>query len=125
MTLKKNWLDNLCLLFYFIFREGKGGKEGEKHQCVVASLVPPTRGLVCNPGMCPDWESNRRPIGSQAGTQSTEPHQPGPIFASLIEKCTVLHLHITDFTRSYYFFRILFSLILAILHLRRVYIVLY
>ena len=28
------------------------------------------------PGMCPDWESNRRAFGSQAGTQSTEPHQP-------------------------------------------------
>ena len=27
--------------------------------------------------MCPDWESNWRPFGSQAGTQSTEPHQPG------------------------------------------------
>ena len=30
-----------------------------------------------NPGMCPDWESNRQPLGSQASTQSTEPHQPG------------------------------------------------
>ena len=29
------------------------------------------------PGMCPNWESNQRPFGSQAGTQSTEPHQPG------------------------------------------------
>ena len=27
--------------------------------------------------MCPDWESNYRLLGSQAGTQSTEPHQPG------------------------------------------------
>ena len=27
--------------------------------------------------MCPDWESNRQPFGSQASTQSTEPHQPG------------------------------------------------
>ena len=26
----------------------------------------------------PDWESNRRPFGLQSGTQSTEPHQPGP-----------------------------------------------
>ena len=33
--------------------------------------------LVHNPGMCPDWESNQQPFGSQAGTQSTEPHQPG------------------------------------------------
>ena len=24
-----------------------------------------------------DWESNQQPFGSQAGAQSTEPHQPG------------------------------------------------
>ena len=61
-------------LYLFIFRER--GREGDKHQCVVASLVPPTRDMAHNPGMCPDWESNQRPFGSQAGTQSTEPHQP-------------------------------------------------
>ena len=33
-------------------------REGEKHQCVVASHVPPTWDLACNPGMCPDWELN-------------------------------------------------------------------
>ena len=32
--------------------------------------------LARNPGMCPDWESNQLPFASQAGTQSTEPHQP-------------------------------------------------
>ena len=41
----------------------------------------PYWGLACNPagysGVWPDWESNRRPFGSQAGSQSTEPHQPG------------------------------------------------
>ena len=31
------------------------------------------------PGMCPNWESNQRPFGSQAGTQPTEPHQPGHV----------------------------------------------
>ena len=48
--------------------------EGEKHQCVIASHVPPTGNLACYPGMCPDWESNQQPFGSKAGTQSTEPH---------------------------------------------------
>ena len=38
--------------------------------------MPPTRDLA-NSGMCPDWELNQQPFGSQAGTQSTEPHQPG------------------------------------------------
>ena len=32
-----------------------------------------------NPGMCSDWESNQQPFRLQAGTQSTEPHQPGHI----------------------------------------------
>ena len=54
-----------------IFRE-----EG-KHQGVVASCAPPTGDLAHNPGMCPDWELNWRLFGSQASTQSTEPHQPG------------------------------------------------
>ena len=38
---------------------------------------PRTGDLARNPGMCPDWESNLRPFGSQAGAQSTEPHHPG------------------------------------------------
>ena len=37
-----------------------------------------------NPGMCPDWESNLWPFGLQAGTQSSEPHQPGLILYFLI-----------------------------------------
>ena len=55
----------------------EGEREGEKDQCVVASQGPPTGDLACNPGMCSDWELNQRPFGSQASTQSNEPHQPG------------------------------------------------
>ena len=58
-------------LFSFRERGREGEREGEKHQCVVASPMPPTGDLARNPGMCPDWESNQRPFGSQAGTQST------------------------------------------------------
>ena len=49
------------LKFLFIFRERgrEGEREGKKHQCVVASRVPPTGDQACNPGMCPDWESNQ------------------------------------------------------------------
>ena len=39
--------------------------------------MPHTGDLAHNPGMCPDWELNQRPFASQAGTQPTEPHQPG------------------------------------------------
>ena len=71
--------------FFFFFKdfiylylergEGKEKERGGKHQCVVASRVPPSGELVYNAGVCPDWESNQRPFGLQAGTQSTEPHQ--------------------------------------------------
>ena len=64
----------LFLKILFIFRER--GREGEKHQRVVASCVPRTGDLAHNPGMRSGWESNQRPFGSQAGAQSTEPHQP-------------------------------------------------
>ena len=55
----------------------EGEREGEKHQCMVASDAPPTGDVVCNPGMCPDWEFDLLPFALQAGTQSTELHQPG------------------------------------------------
>ena len=45
---------------YLFLDRGEGREEeGEKHQCVVASHMPPTGDLACNPGMCPDWESNQ------------------------------------------------------------------
>ena len=52
--------------YLFIFRERgrEGEREGEKHW-------PATWGML------PDQESNLQPLGLQAGTQSTEPHQPG------------------------------------------------
>ena len=39
--------------------------------------MPPIRDLAHNASMCSAQESNRRPLGWQAGAQSTEPHQPG------------------------------------------------
>ena len=58
------------LRFYvFIFRERERERERQKHQCVVASHAPPTGDLAHNPGMCPDWESNQQPFGSQAIAQ--------------------------------------------------------
>ena len=47
------------IYLFFREREREGAREGETYQCVVASHVPPTGDLACNPGMCPDWESNR------------------------------------------------------------------
>ena len=46
--------------YLFIFRERgrEGEREGEKHQCVVASYAPSTGDLAHNPGMSPDWKLN-------------------------------------------------------------------
>ena len=54
-------------LSFFVFRQrgSEGEREGDKHQCVVASHLAPTGDLACNPGMCPDWESNWQPFGLQ------------------------------------------------------------
>ena len=56
--------------------ERKRGRETSMCGCL---LCTPNWGpdLGCNPGMCPDWESNQQPFGSQSSTQSTEPHRPG------------------------------------------------
>ena len=44
---------------------------------MVASHTSLIGDLVHNPGMCPDWDLNLGPFGSQAVTQSTETYQPG------------------------------------------------
>ena len=51
--------------YLFIFRErGKEEeREGEKHQCMVASHKFLTGDLACNPGMYPVWELNWLPFG--------------------------------------------------------------
>ena len=48
----------------FIFREmgREGEREGEKHQCVVASSTPSTGDLSRNPGMCPDGNQTSDPF---------------------------------------------------------------
>ena len=63
-------------IYLFLERGREEEKDGEEHQCVVASCVHLTGDLAYNSGMCPDWELNRWPFGWQASTQSTEPHQP-------------------------------------------------
>ena len=73
----------LKLLYLFIFRER--GMKGEKRhyirETLISSPMPLTGDLDCNPGMCPDWESNWQPFSSQAATQPAKPHWPGPCFS--------------------------------------------
>ena len=71
----------MFLRFIYLFLERGEGREKEReknvHVQLVASHTPPTGDLARNPDMCPEWELNLLPFGSQASTQSTEPHQPG------------------------------------------------
>ena len=78
------WYFLVLKRFYLFLERGREGeREGEKHQCVVASHAPPSGDLSHNPDMCPDWEWNQWPFGSLASAQSTEPYQPGPFFDTL------------------------------------------
>ena len=52
-------------------------------------LVHPLLGTWPTAQAFPEWESNRRPLGSQAGARSTEPHQPGSVLRVL--KILVVH----------------------------------
>ena len=61
---------------------------------------PTTRDLACNPGMCPDWESNQRPFGLQSSTQSTEPHQPGHSNISWYPLCAECFKYIISFNQK-------------------------
>ena len=73
------WFGYFFLRFYlFIFRQRGSGieRQEEKHQLCGCTRAPSNGDLAHIPGMCPDGESNQRPFGSQASTQSTEPHQP-------------------------------------------------
>ena len=58
-------------------------------------------------GMCSDWELNWQLFVSQAGAQSTEPHQPGQYFIfSIVEQYsivyhTVIHLAVDGHLDSF------------------------
>ena len=80
-------------LFIFRGRRREGEKEGEKHQCVGASHAPLSGDLACNPNMCPVWELISRPPSPQAGSQSTEPYQPGLNWSVLIPWVCFVNLY--------------------------------
>ena len=54
---------------------------------MIVSHTPLSGDLAWNGGVCPVWESNPQPFGSQAGTQSTDPHQPSLKFVYWPFKC--------------------------------------
>ena len=90
------WLILSKKIFVFL---GRGG--GRKRNVMCEGNVdrlplahPQLVTLSHHPGTCPDWESNWQPLGSQAGTQSTEPYQPA-LFNTFLK--------MTPFLMSIYF----------------------
>ena len=59
---------------YLLLERGREEeREGEKHHVqgtrwLVASCTPPSGDSGCNPGMCPNRDSNQQPLGSQHGS---------------------------------------------------------
>ena len=74
-------------LFIYLFLEGREEERERNINVWLPLCAPPSGDLAGNLGMCPDWESNQQPCGSQAGTQSAEPHQLGLIFKELRILC--------------------------------------
>ena len=79
-------VSSFFFFLYFRLWGREGEREGEKHHCCGCPLFAPYWGpdLARTVGMCPDWDLNRLPFASQAGAQSTEPHQPGLFHLILI-----------------------------------------
>ena len=82
-TIIFNLLKNILSLFkkefiYLCLERGEGREKERDRNIYRLPRTPPTRDLAHNPGMCPNGESNLLSSDSQAGAQSTEPHQPGP-----------------------------------------------
>ena len=69
-------------LFVCLFRDVKRREKQRGRNRSVASHLPSSEDLAHNPGMCPHQESNWRIFSAQAGSQSTEPHQPGQASSS-------------------------------------------
>ena len=65
---RQDLLKNILVLI--LEREGERNMDvREKHWLVV---------FGCNPGVCPDWESNQQPFGSLEGAQQTKAYRLGP-----------------------------------------------
>ena len=66
----------------FIFKGEEREKERKRNMDMrniypILLVLVPTRDQTCNPGMCPNWESNRRPFTLQDNDQPTEPQWSG------------------------------------------------
>ena len=76
-----------CFLIFYLFLEKEKGRRKRETSMCGCLLCAPYWGPGPQPR--PDWESNWRPFGLQAGAQPMEPRQPGR--TGLLNKCG-LHL---------------------------------
>ena len=62
------------LFILFLGRGEEEGKEGENHQCVVASHMVPTGDPACTPGMCPNmYDYTEQPRSSRLSSAPWHP----------------------------------------------------
>ena len=64
-------------IYLFLGRGERREKERERNINVWLPFTHPYWRPSPQPSTCPDWESNQRPFGSQAGSQSAEPPSQG------------------------------------------------
>ena len=99
----------LDFIYLYLERGEEKEKEGERNIHVrekywlVASHTPPNGDLTHNPGVCPDWELNLWPFGSQAALNplSHTSHGRNPTFQrkhwmSFCYSCLCLCVHVCD-----------------------------
>ena len=58
--------------------------------------MPSTGDLACNPGMCPDWESNQWPFGSQAVLSPLSHTSQGLFLTKMLVVIPALHSGLTN-----------------------------
>ena len=71
---------------------------------MVASCLPGSGDTAYNLGVCTGVESNERPFGSQAGTQSTKPRQLGQMMTILKIAFKLLFFNKTEFYSGLLYF---------------------
>ena len=75
----KSNLPFLKILLIFRDRVREGDRGNINQLPLTHPLLEVGGDLAHDARLCPDRESSLRPLDSQAGTQPSEPHQPGPI----------------------------------------------
>lgn len=76
-----NFYFKIYVFIGFRKRERETGKRNinDRETLIGCLCMPPTRDLPCNLDVCPNWDSNWRPLGGWVDDKPTEPQQPGQL----------------------------------------------